>query len=40
MLYPGDPMFFPKPSTDDRKDFELNVIGDDLIIFKSPALTT
>ena len=39
MLYPGDPIFFPQPSTDDRKDFELNVSGDGLIIFKSPALT-
>ena len=39
MLYPGDPMFFPQPSADDRKDFELNVSGDDLIVFKSPALT-
>ena len=39
MLYPGDPMLFTQPSTDDRKDFELNVSGDDLIVFKSPALT-
>ena len=39
MLYPGDPMFFPQPSTDDRKYFELNVRGDDLIVFKSPAFT-
>ena len=39
MLYPGDPMFFLQPSTDDRKDFELNVGGDKLIVFKSPALT-
>ena len=47
MLYPGNPMFFPQPSTDDRKDFELNVSGNDLIVlsgndlivFKSPALT-
>ena len=39
MVYPGDLMFFPQPSTDDRKDFELNVSGDDLIVFKSPALT-
>ena len=39
MLYPGDPMFFPQPSTDDRKYFELNVSGDDLIVFKLPALT-
>ena len=39
MLYPGDPIFFPQPSTDDRKDFELNVSRDDLIVFKLPALT-
>ena len=39
MLYPGDPMFFPLPSTDDRKDFELNVSGNDLTVFKLPALT-
>ena len=39
MLYPGDPMFFPQPSTDDRKEFELNVSGDDLIVFKPPAMT-
>ena len=38
MLYPGDPIYFPQPSTDDRKDFELNVNGDDLVIFKSPTL--
>ena len=39
MLYPSDPMFFPQPSTNDRKD-ELNVSRDDMILFKSPALTT
>ena len=39
MLYPDDPMYFPQPSTDDRKDFELNVSGDDLIAFQSPDLT-
>ena len=39
MLYPDDPMYFPQPSTDDRKDFELNVSGDDLIVFQSPDLT-
>ena len=39
MLYPGDPIFFPQPSTDDRKDFELNVSGDDLTVLKSPTLT-
>ena len=38
MLYPGDLIYFLKPSTDDRTDFELNVSGDDLIIFKSPTL--
>ena len=39
MLYPGDPMFFLQPSTDDKKYFELNVSGNDLIVCKSPALT-
>ena len=38
MLYPNEPVYFPQPSTDNRKDFELNVSGDDLIIFKSPTL--
>ena len=38
MLYPNEPIYFPQPSTDERKDFELNVSGDDLIIFKSPTL--
>ena len=38
MLYPGDPIYFPQPSTDDRKDFEVNVTGDEMIVFKSPAL--
>ena len=32
--------FFPKPSTDDRKDFEIKVGGDDLIVYKWPMLTT
>ena len=35
MLYP---MYFPQPSTDNRRDFELNVSRDDLIVFKSPTL--
>ena len=39
MLYPGDPIYFPQPSTDDRKYFEVNVTGDEMIVFKSPALT-
>ena len=38
MLYQGDRMYFPQPSTDDRRDLELNVSGDDLIVFKSPTL--
>ena len=38
MIYPNEPVYFPQPSTDDRKDFELNVSGDDLIVFKSPTL--
>ena len=32
--------FFPKPSTDDRKDFEIKVGGDDLIVYKLPMLAT
>ena len=32
--------FFPKPSTDDRKDFEIKVGGNELIVYKSPMLTT
>ena len=32
--------FFPKPSTDDRKDFEIKVGGDDLIVYELPMLTT
>ena len=38
MLYPNEPIYFPQPSTDDRKDFEVNVTGDDLMILKSPTL--
>ena len=34
MFYPKDPMFFPQVSTDDRKDFEVNISGHDLIVFK------
>ena len=34
-------LIFPQLSTDDRKDFELNIAGDDLIItFKSTTLKT
>ena len=38
ILFPNEPIYFPQPSTDDRKDFEVSVTGDDLIIFKSPTL--
>ena len=38
MLYPGKSKYSPQPSADDRTDFELNVSGDDLIVFKPPTL--
>ena len=38
MLYPDKPLYFPQSSTDDRKDFEVNVTEDEMIVFKSPAL--
>ena len=38
--YIDDIQFFPKPSTDDRKDFEIKVGGYDLIVHKSLMLTT
>ena len=40
LLNPENQLFFPQPSTDDGKDFAVNVRGDDLIIFKLPPLTT
>ena len=39
MLAPENLMIFSQPSTHDRRDFEFNVGGDELILFKSPALT-
>ena len=39
LLYPGDPLYFPQPSTDDRKDFEVNIPESEMIVFKSPSLT-
>ena len=33
-------LIFPEPSTDDSTNFEVNVSGDDFIVFKSTALTT
>ena len=40
MVAPENLMFFPQPSTGDKRDFEVNVGGDELIVFKSLALTT
>ena len=34
MLEPENLLFFPQPSTDDRRDFEVNVGGDEFIVFK------
>ena len=39
MLYPGNPLHFPQPSTDDRKCFEVNIPESEMIVFKSPSLT-
>ena len=39
LLYPGEPLYFPQPSTDDRKDFEINVPENEMIVLKSPSLT-
>ena len=39
MLKPENLIFFPQPSIDDRRDFEVKVSGDELIAFKLPALT-
>ena len=38
--YLNNIQFFPKPSTDERKDFEIKVGGDNLIVYKLPMLTT
>ena len=38
MLAPENLMFFLQPSTDDRRYFDVG--GDELMVFKSPALTT
>ena len=32
MLYPDEPIYFPQPSTDNKKDSEVNISGDDLRI--------
>ena len=38
LLYPGG-IYFPQPSTDNRKDFEINIPENEMIVFKSPSLT-
>ena len=40
LFNPENQLFFLLPSTDGRKDFEVNVSGEVLIVFKLPALTT
>ena len=37
--HPEESIYFPKLSTDDRKDFEVNVLENDMIVFKSPSLS-
>ena len=40
LLYPGgEQLFFPQPSTDDRKDFEINIPDSEMTVFKSLSLT-
>ena len=39
MLYPSEPLYFPQASTDDRKDFEINVPESEMVVFKSSSLT-
>lgn len=35
-----NPIYFPQPSTDDRTDFKVDVKEIEMILFKSPSLTT
>ena len=39
LFYPGERIYFPQPSTDDRKDFEINIPENEMIVFKSPSIT-
>ena len=39
MLYTRDPIYFSQPSTDDRKEFEINIPQSEMIVFKLPSLT-
>ena len=33
------PIYFPQSSTDDRRDFEIDIGENEMILFKSPSLT-
>ena len=33
------PIYIPQPSTDDRRDFEINLKENEMLLFKSPSLT-
>ena len=33
------PIYFPQPSTDDRRDFEIDIGENEMILFKSSSLT-
>ena len=33
------PIYFPQPSTDDRRDFEIDIGENEMVLFKSPSLT-
>lgn len=37
---PEETLIFPKVSTDDRKDFKIDVTRNDLLVIKSPTLTS
>ena len=39
LLYPCEAMYFPQPSTDDPKDFEIDIPENEMIVFKSSSLT-
>ena len=39
LLYPGESIYFPQRSTNDRKYFEINVPENEMTVFKSPSLT-
>ena len=36
----GNIRFFPQSSADDKKDFQVNIASNELIVYKSPTLTT